>query len=171
VSIAVGAATALVVVLLASAVLAATLLDTESDEAAPPTTSVATTASGGTTRSPGATETSPGATETAPAMTQEASLTPNGGYVVVPAGSLLASPTGNEIASFSLPRLCGDRTLVVEHVPVPGRRLRFSGKAVGQDVEIRLLGRARNAGHLSGVIRVAGKGCRSAPVRFTARLS
>jgi hypothetical protein len=97
-------------------------------------------------------------------------LLPSSGYVVSPAGSFATDATGR-IESFTLPLRCGSRLLVVRDVAAAGGRLRFTGKAVGRAVTVRLRARVLDRRRVRGVVSAAGPTCRAAPVSFSARLS
>jgi hypothetical protein len=119
------------------------------------------------------TPTRPGAVE-APdqiSATTTMPLLASAGYVVSPDGGFLTGRSGQVIQSFTLPIRCGSRQLVVRGIPVRGRLLRFTGKAVGQAVTVRLQGRIIDRKHVRGVVVARGKTCSAARVGFSARLS
>lgn len=98
-------------------------------------------------------------------------LLPNTGYVVSPGGSFMTSASGRTIEFFTLPLRCGSRQLVIQNIPVPGRSLRFAGKAVGRAITVRLSGRLVDREHVRGVVVAHGSLCNSDPVAFSARVS
>jgi hypothetical protein len=99
-------------------------------------------------------------------------LVPSAGYVVSPGGSLLTDASGRRIASFTLPLRCGDaRQLVIRDIPLSGRSLRVSTRAVGRAITVRLTGRILRRDRLRGVVSAAGPACSADPVAFVARLS
>lgn len=100
-----------------------------------------------------------------------AALTPGGGYVVTPRGSLLADATGGAIREFTLPLECGSKPLVLRDVPVPGPSFTFAGTAVGSAVRVRLQATVLPPGRVRGVVVAESEACSPARVAFEARLS
>jgi hypothetical protein len=99
-------------------------------------------------------------------------LLPSAGYVVSPGGSLLTDASGRRIASFTLPLRCGDaRQLVIRDIPLSGRSLRVTVRAVGRAIRVRLTGRILRRDRIRGVVAAEGRACSAAPLAFVARLS
>lgn len=99
-------------------------------------------------------------------------LLPSAGYVVSPGGSFLTDASGRRIASFTLPLRCGDdRQLQIRDIPVSGRSLRLTTRAVGRAITVRLTGRILRQDRVRGVVAAEGLACSADPVAFFARLS
>jgi hypothetical protein len=98
-------------------------------------------------------------------------LTPAGGYVLTPRGSLLADGTGRAIEAFTLPLECGSAPLVLRDVPVPGPSFEFTGTAEGSAVRVRLQATVLDPGRIRGVVVTESATCSPARVTFEARLS
>lgn len=98
-------------------------------------------------------------------------LLPSAGYVVSPGGSFMTDASGRTIESFTLPLRCGSRPLVIEDIPVSRRSLRFTGKAVGGAMTVRLSGRVLDSERVRGTVAADGSACKPGRVNFFARLS
>jgi hypothetical protein len=97
-------------------------------------------------------------------------LLPRSGYVVAPAGNFMTDAAGR-IESFTLPIRCGSRQLVVRNIDASGGRIRFTGRAVGRPITVRLRARVLDRRRVRGVVSAAGSRCRAEPIAFLARLS
>jgi hypothetical protein len=97
-------------------------------------------------------------------------LLPSSGYVVSQGGSFMTDATGRRIELFTLPIVCGSRQLVIADVPV-SRSFRFTGKAVGRAITVRLRAQLLDRERVRGVVVVSGASCSAGPVEFSARLS